>query len=155
MSEYSLHSHGSMIRDRIRTDAYARALEHVVRPGSIVLDIGAGSGILSLIAARAGARHVFAVEPSDIIELARELAAANGFAERMTFIQARSSGLTIPEPVDVIVSDLHGVLPLYRDHIPSIVEARSRYLARDGTLIPSRETLWAAPVSFATTRTVS
>jgi protein arginine N-methyltransferase 1 len=149
MSEYSLHGYGKMIRDRVRTDAYALALERVVRPGSVVLDIGAGSGILAMLAARSGARRVFAVEPADMIELARSFAAANGVADRIEFIQAVSTKVTLPEPVDVIVSDIRGVLPQYRAHIPTIVDARRRHLAEAGTLIPFRDTLWAAPAELS------
>src|SRR6266511_5050393 len=104
MSEYSLHHHAGMIRDRVRTDAYARALEEVVRPESVVLDLGAGTGILTLLAARAGARRIFAVEHADIIELARELAVANDLADRITFVQGTSTAVTLPEAADVVVS---------------------------------------------------
>ena len=148
MSEYNLHDHGRMIRDRVRTDAYARALGQVVQPDSVVLDIGAGSGVFALLAARCGARRVFAVEQADVIELARELAAANGLGDRITFIQALSTRIDLPQPADVIVSDLHGILPLYRDHIPSIVDARRRHLADAGVLIPLRDRLWAAPAEL-------
>lgn len=149
MSEYSLHDYGTMIRDRDRTDAYARALEYTIRPDSAVLDIGAGSGILSLLAARAGARRVFAVEPEDIIELARAFAVTNGLADRVEFIQAVSTRIALPEPVDLVVSDIRGVLPLHGLHIPSIVDARDRHLADVRRLIPSRDTLWAAPAELA------
>jgi protein arginine N-methyltransferase 1 len=149
MSEYNIHDHGLMIRDSVRMDAYARALERVVKADSVVLDIGTGTGIFSLLAARAGARQVFAVEPASVIELARELATANGLADRITFIRALSSRITLPEPADVIVSDLRGALPLYRTHVPSIVDSRRRHLARGGTLIPRRDALWAAPAELA------
>ena len=149
MSEYSLQRYGRMIRDRVRTDAYARALERLVRPDSVVLDIGAGSGFFALLAARTGARRVFAVEEGEIAALARELAAANGYADTIDFITALSTRIELPEPADVVVSDLHGVLPLHREHIPSIVDARRRHLAGAGSLIPFRETLWAAPAELA------
>ena len=70
-----------MIRDRVRTDAFQRAINSVVRRGDIVADVGAGSGILSVFAARAGAARVYAVEQTSIAALAEELAAANGVAE--------------------------------------------------------------------------
>jgi protein arginine N-methyltransferase 1 len=148
MAEYSLHDYGKMIRDRVRTDAYALALERLVRPGSVVLDLGAGSGILTLLAARCGARRVFAVEAADVIELAQAFAAANGVADRVDFFQSISTQVALPEPADVIVSDIHGILPLYRSHIPSIIDARRRHLARAGTLTPFRDTLWVAPAEL-------
>lgn len=148
MSEYSLHKLGRMIRDRVRTDAYAAAIEQAVQPDSVVLDIGTGSGMFALLAARFGARHVFALETGDSIELAKELARANGVADRLTFMQALSTRIELPEPADVIVSDLRGILPTYTAHIPSIVDARTRHLAVGGRLIPLRDTLWAAPAEL-------
>ena len=99
---YTLTDYGQMIRDGARTGAYARALETRVTPSAVVLDIGAGAGILSLLACRAGARKVYAVEPDDVIQVAREAAAANGYADRIEFIQAASTGIELPERVDEI-----------------------------------------------------
>ena len=79
--------HRTMIRDRVRTEAFRRAIDSVVRPGDVVLDVGAGSGILSVFAARAGAARVYAVERTTIAVLAQELAAANGVADIVEVIQ--------------------------------------------------------------------
>ena len=143
---YSIFGYGSMIDDSVRTDAYAQSLRQAVRPGTAVLDIGTGTGILALLACKFGARRVYAIEPSDIIQVARETAAANGFADRIEFIQVLSSRVTLPEAVDVIVSDIHGVLPMQRQSLLSIIDARERFLAPGGTLIPQSETMWAAVV---------
>ncbi len=80
--------HRSMIMDRIRTEAFRRAIDSSVRPGDVVLDVGAGSGILSVFAAKAGAARVYAVEQTTIAALAEELAAANGVADVVQVIQA-------------------------------------------------------------------
>lgn len=135
-----------MIADQIRVDAYARALSKAVRPGSVVADIGTGTGIFALLACQFGARRVYAIEADDIIQVAREIAAANGCAERIEFIQELSTRVELPERCDVIVSDMRGVLPWFGLHIPSIVDARQRLLAPGGVLIPQRDTLWAAVV---------
>src|SRR5438128_2452160 len=79
------------------TRAYESAIRQVVRPGSVVVDIGTGSGILALMACRSGARKVFAIEPADVIQLAREIARANGYADRIEFIQSHSTAATLPE----------------------------------------------------------
>src|SRR5881396_287245 len=145
---YSLAGYGQMIADEGRMDAYSRAMQRAIGRESIVLDIGAGTGILSLLACQYGARKVYAVEPSSVIGLAREAARANGFADRIQCIQALSTEIHLPEKADVIVSDLRGVLPLFQDHLPSIVDARRRLLAPGGHLIPKQDVLWAAIVEM-------
>src|ERR1700738_3821418 len=143
---YSLLAYGDFIADRIRTGAYQQALRAAVTRDSVVLDIGTGTGILALLACQYGARKVYAIEPSDAIQLGREMAAANGSADRIEFIQDVSTNVSLFEQADVLVSDLHGILPLFGKHIPTIIDARQRLLKRGSKLIPCRETLWMAPV---------
>lgn len=143
---YDLSDYGRMIADEVRMDAYAYALKAAVTPDSVVLDIGAATGIHALLACKFGARQVYAVEPDDAIHLAREIAGENGFSDRIDFIQDLSTNVVLPEPADIVVSDMRGVLPLFGQHIPAIVDARQRHLAPGGMLIPRRDTLWAALV---------
>jgi protein arginine N-methyltransferase 1 len=143
---YDLIGYGDMVADGIRTGCYARALREAVQPDSAVLDVGTGTGLLALLACRFGARHVYAIEPSDAIALAQEMARANGFGERITFIQGLSERVALPEPVDVIVSDVRGVLPLYQRSVASILDARRRMLTPGGVMIPRRDVLMVAPV---------
>jgi protein arginine N-methyltransferase 1 len=146
---YGIDVYGKMILDESRTGAYADALRAAVRDGSIVLDIGTGTGILAFLACRFGARKVYAIEAGDVIQLARQAAAANGFAERIEFIQEISTRVNLPEKVDVIVADIHGILPAFEASLMSIMDARDRFLAPGGRLIPQQETLWAALVHAA------
>ncbi len=143
---YSLVGYGDMITDHVRMDAYARALEAAIRPGCTVLDIGAGTGIFSLLACRFGAGRVDAVEPEEEIQVARPNADANGYADRITFHQAVSSKVELPRRADVIVSDLRGILPQLQHHIPAIIDARERLLVPGGRLISQADELWAALV---------
>ena len=114
MSEtYTIRGHGAMLSDRVRMHAYAAALEAAVRPGSVVLDVGTGTGIFALLACRLGARRVYAVEPGDSIHLARAAARDAGYADRVEFIQGISTEVDLPERADVMVSDLRGLLPLF------------------------------------------
>jgi protein arginine N-methyltransferase 1 len=145
-SPYSVADYGAMIVDPVRMDRYVRALERAIKPGAVVVDIGTGTGILALLACRLGARRVYAIEPQDVIQVAREIAAANGCADRIEFIQGLSTAVTLPERADVIVSDLTGALPWFERHIPAIVDARRRLLAPDGVLIPRQDVGWAAIV---------
>jgi protein arginine N-methyltransferase 1 len=142
--EYSILDYSEMIADRVRTDAYCRALRAHVRPGSVVLDIGTATGFLALMACQLGARRVFGIDPSITVTLARELAALNGCESKVEFIQDLSTAVTLPERADVIVSDLRGVTPLFQGGLTAILDARERLLAPGGVLIPQVDTLWAA-----------
>lgn len=141
---YSLFTFGTFIANTVRMNAYRQALRGAIQPDAVVLDLGAGTGIFSLLACQMGARRVYAVEPDDIIQVARDLAAANGYADRIEFFQALSTQVNLPERADVIVSDIRGRLPLCREAIPAIIDARRRLLAPGGILIPRCDTLWAA-----------
>jgi protein arginine N-methyltransferase 1 len=144
---YSLDNYGTMISDRVRLDAHAEALRRVVTPSTVVVDIGAGTGIMSLLACKFGARRVYAVEPSPAVQLLVEAARDNGYADRIVVLQRRSNEVTLPERADVIVSDLRGVLPPFQTHFADVVDARERLLANGGRLVPATDTIWIAPVS--------
>ena len=143
---YTLYDYGQMIADTARFTAYSQAIARAVRPGDSVLEIGCGPGIFGLLACEAGARKVYAIDTEDIVQFARELAAANGYADRIQFLQTDSRKLQLPERVKVIVSDLRGSLPLFGSAVASLNDARERLLAPGGCLIPQRDILRAAPV---------
>ena len=135
-----------MICDRVRTDAFRRAIESAVRPGDIVLDVGAGSGILSLFAARAGAARVYAVERTTVAVLAQELAGANGFAEVVQVIHGDIADVELPERVDVIVSEWLGGFGIDEGMLVPVIVARDRWLKPGGVMIPRSVTAWAGLV---------
>jgi len=134
-----------MLRDRERCLAYQRALAPVVRD-KIVLDVGCGSGILSLFAAGAGAKLVLAVD-MDIPPGAEEVARANGLADRVQFLSGNIRDIVIPvDSVDVIVSEWMGGLLLMEDMLPAVLYARDRWLKPGGILLPDRARLFLAPL---------
>lgn len=143
---YSLQEYGDLITDVPRAEAYRAALHAAVNPGQIVVDLGCGTGIFSLLACQFGADHVYAIEPGDAILVAQEIARENGLADRITFIQDVSGAVELPRQADVIISDLRSVLPLFELHIPTIVDVRQRWLKEGGHLIPQRDVLFAAVV---------
>ncbi|PWT95244.1 MAG: hypothetical protein C5B55_01550 [Blastocatellia bacterium] len=143
---YSVHFYGQMLADASRLNAYAAALRQAVSPDSVVMDLGCGPGIFALLACKFGARRIYAVEPENIVGLAREVAVANGFSDRIEFFEKLSTEITLPEPATIIISDLRGVLPWFEQNIPSIIDARERLLVRGGVLIPQRDILWASVV---------
>ena len=144
---YNFPLYGDLIADAARTRPYVEALRRAVTPDSVVLDLGAGAtAFFAMLACRFGARRVFAVEVDDAIQVALETARVNGFEGRIEFVHGRSSEVSLPEPVDIVISDLHGLLPLNDDAIPTLVDVRQRLLAPGGVFIPARETLWVAGV---------
>lgn len=147
--EYSIAALGAMIADDVRMSAYALALERTIRPGCTVLDIGTGTGVMALLACRFGAGKVVAIEPDDVIEVARQTARANGVADRIEFIQQRSTEVTLAERADVIVpisAEYCRFIPgtllrsWMREHGYSYRVARSSRRA-----IPSGRALWRRP----------
>jgi protein arginine N-methyltransferase 1 len=143
---YSVLDYGRMAMDAVRMDAYARAIARAVRPGDVVVDIGAGTGILSLLALRAGASHVHAIEPNPAIALLPDIARENGFADRITIHRSPSFEVSLPKLADVMVSDLRGSFPLFEDHLRIIADARTRLLRPGGALIPEHDRLFVALV---------
>lgn len=143
---YSLGDYGSMIADCIRTPPYIKAIEAAVKPGTVVVDVGCGTGFFALVACCAGARRVYAIDEAEIVHFGEKLAVANGFADRITFLCGDSRQIELPERANVIVSDLRGALPFFGPALPSIQDARERFLALGGIMIPQRDTLYAAIV---------
>jgi len=141
---YSLAGYGKMLADRVRMEAYCAALRRSVRPGDVVVDLGAGQCVMSCLAVQLGAARVHAIDPSAVIEAGRAIARANGLEDRIEFHREFSNAVTLPERADVIVSDLRGVLPAWEGHFAAIADARERLLKPGGTLIPRRDTLWLA-----------
>lgn len=140
----TLAGFGEIIADRARLDAYAEALRRVVTPDTIVADLGAGAGILSLLACQFGARRVYAFEASGTAELIREFARDNGFSDRLVVIEEPVVEATLPERAHVLVSDLRGVLlPFMRD-LRDLEHARRHHLVDRGQIIPKRCVLSAA-----------
>jgi type I protein arginine methyltransferase len=129
-------------------DAYSAAIERTVRPGDIVVDLGCGPGVFALLACKAGARYVYAIDVNGVVEFGRQLAAANGLADRIQFLQGDSRQIQLPERVNVIVADVRGALPLYSHAIGTLEDARNRFLVQDGHLLPARDTLLAAVVEL-------
>ena len=136
-----------MALDGVRNAAYERALAKHVTPESVVLDLGAGVGILGLLAAKHGARHVYCVEPQDLGALSTEIAEANGWADRVTFLHGRIEELELPEKVDVIVSAMTGNVLFNEDLLPTVFHARDEHLREGGVLIPSTAAIDVMPVA--------
>ena len=143
---YSVLDYGNMAADGVRMDAYSRAIARAVKPGCVVVDIGAGTGVHSMLAVRAGARLVHAIEPNPAVWLIHELAAENGCADRIQIHPCTSFEVELPEKADVIISDLRGAMPLHGEHLATLRDAKARLLKPGGTLVPVRDELFVAAV---------
>jgi protein arginine N-methyltransferase 1 len=141
-----------MLSDGVRMDAYARAIDAVVKPGDVVVDLGAGTGILSLMAARAGAAMVHAIEYSDAIELAKRAAVANGLADRITFHRAMSNEVKLAGRCDLLLSETLGSFGLDENTLEFTIDARERFLHPDARMLPHAIETWLVPVELPAQR---
>lgn len=149
MSAYTdVIGHASMVFDHVRNAAYERAILEKVTPESVVLDLGAGLGLHGLMAARAGAKKVFLVDPSPAVWAAEKVAQANGF-DNVVCIQSSAENLELDEKVDLIISVFTGNFLLTEDLLPSLFVARDRFLKQGGQLIPEAGRMMLQAVSMA------
>jgi hypothetical protein len=142
--------HEEMLKDKVRTNAYRQAIEG--NPSDfkdkIVLDIGAGTGILSIFAARAGAKHVYAVENAEIAHFAREIIKKNGLSDKITVLKGKMEEIELPVPqVDIIISEWMGYFLLYESMLDSVLWARDKYLNKStGKMLPDRAQIYIAGI---------
>ena len=141
--------HRTYLGDRVRLDAFRRAIEAKVRPGTVVLDLGAGTGILGLLACRAGAARVYAVDMGPILDLAGRLSRANGFGDRIRCVRGMSTRVAIPERADLVVADLVGGFGYEAGVLEYFEDARARLLRPGAATIPEAITVEVAPVESA------
>lgn len=142
--------HETMLKDAVRTDAYRDAVydNKDVFKDKIVLDVGCGTGILSMFCVKAGAKHVYAIDNSNIIDKARSNAYENGMDDNITFIKGKVESIELPVPkVDIIISEWMGYALLYESMLDSVLSARNRFLAADGLMVPSLTTMVIAGLS--------
>ncbi|WVQ79242.1 hypothetical protein IAT38_001338 [Cryptococcus sp. DSM 104549] len=136
--------HEIMLKDTVRTVSYARFIlsNPKVFKDAVVMDVGCGTGILSMLAAKAGAKHVYAIEASGLAVKARENVKNNGFAETITVVQGKVEDIQLPvKHVDVIVSEWMGYMLLYESMLDSVLVARDRFLSPTGLMAPSQTRL--------------
>lgn len=138
--------HLPMVNDTERNDAYAEALQRAVTPDSVVLEIGTGSGLVAMMAARAGARHVYSCEVNrPLAQVAQQTVAINGLANRVTVIPKLSTqleiGTDLPEKADVFVSELVNIGMLSPNMLGILQHARQHLVKPEARIIPARATV--------------
>lgn len=138
----------NMMQDYIRTSTYQRAILNNMEDfkDKVVLDVGAGSGILSFFAVQAGARKVFAVEASSMAKHAECLVYHNKVSDKVVVIPGKIEEITLPEPVDVIVSEPMGYMLFNERMLETYLHAK-KWLKPQGKMFPTRGDLHIAPFS--------
>ena len=147
-----LDEHRTYLSDRPRFDALRRAIHATVRPGDIVLDLGCGTGLLGLMACEAGAAQVYAVDEGGMIEIARAIAHASEFGDRITHLAGHSTSLDLPERADVLVFDQIGRFGFEAGLLEFALDARRRLLKPAARIVPGPVTVHLALASSAEIR---
>lgn len=136
--------HEEMLKDQVRTLTYRSAMynnKHLFKD-KVVLDVGCGTGILCMFAKKAGAKHVYGIDMSSIIDHAKEIVKANGFEDSITLIKGKVEEVNLPvEKVDIIISEWMGYCLLYESMLDTVIYARDKWLVEGGLLFPDKAAL--------------
>ncbi|KFY84334.1 hypothetical protein V500_09395 [Pseudogymnoascus sp. VKM F-4518 (FW-2643)] len=149
-NSYNHHGiHEEMLKDEVRTRSYMNAIvqnKHLFKD-KVVLDVGCGTGILSMFAAKAGAKHVIGVDMSTIIGKAKEIVEVNGLTDKITLLQGKMEDVVLPfDKVDIIISEWMGYFLLYESMLDTVLWARDKYLVPNGLIFPDKATIFMAGI---------
>lgn len=143
--------HEEMLKDEVRTLTYRNSMWHNKHlfKGKTVLDVGCGTGILSMFAAKAGAARVIGIDMSTIVEQAKTIVEVNGLSDKVTIIRGKVEEVKLPEDVekvDIIISEWMGYCLFYESMLDTVLYARDKWLAPDGLMFPDRCTLYVTAI---------
>lgn len=138
----------NMMQDYVRTSTYQKAIlgNPIDFQNKVVLDVGAGSGILSFFAVQAGAKRVYAIEASNMAQYAQLLVLANNVQDRITVIPGKIEEIELPQLVDVIISEPMGYM-LYNERMLETYLHARKWLKPGGKMFPTSGDLHVAPFS--------
>jgi protein arginine N-methyltransferase 1 len=137
----AIEEYKCLTSDVATQEVFERAINRAVKPGDIVLDLGTGTGIHTLFALKAGAKHVYALDAHPVIENARAIIEKNGYSDRVTFIKGRFDSIELPERVDVMISNLG-----FFGELKNAPECAAKFLKPGGRMIPDAVQLSFCPI---------
>ncbi|KAJ3102965.1 Protein arginine N-methyltransferase 1, partial [Phlyctochytrium planicorne] len=141
--------HEEMLKDEVRTTSYRNSIymnQHLFKD-KVVLDVGCGTGILCMFAAKAGAKLVIGVDMSNIIDQAKVIVKDNGFEGKIVLIKGKMEEVVLPvDKVDIILSEWMGYCLLYESMLNTVLYARDRYLAPGGLIFPDKATMYLSAI---------
>jgi len=145
-----LEVHRLMLCDSPRTESYRDAIlkNQDFFAGKVVMDVGAGSGILSLFCKQAGAKKVYAVEASPLAKILKDVIRVNQAEDVIEVLHQKVEDVELSEKVDIIVSEWMGFYLLHESMLDSVLTARDMHLKEDGLMLPSHAQIYAAPCSL-------
>ncbi len=143
-----LLQHQPLLEDEERVRAFAAAIGTAVRPGDVVLEVGSGTGVLAVLAARAGARRVYAVERTGLAEVAAAVARENGVGSKVRAIEGDTLAIRLPERADLLITETIGHLGLEEGLGAIVRDARRRHLQPGARVLPCRLRLLVAPLAL-------
>ncbi|KAM7509644.1 hypothetical protein LguiA_020097 [Lonicera macranthoides] len=144
--------HEEMLKDSVRTKTYQNVIykNPFLFKDKVVLDVGAGTGILSLFCAKAGAKHVYAVECSQMADMAQEIVKTNGFSNVITVLKGKIEEIELPvAQVDIIISEWMGYFLLYENMLNTVLYARDKWLVSNGLVLPDKASLYLTAIEDA------
>jgi hypothetical protein len=144
----SLNVQKNMLQDKVRNRAFKEAIFRNVKNGDVVIDLGTGTGVLAIWAAQAGARKVFAIEETDVADVAEAVIRDNGFQDTITVLKANSSEVTLPELADVLIAEVVGHFLFEEGIVEAVSGARDSLLKPFGKIIPSSASVFVAPAGL-------
>ncbi|XP_061950573.1 protein arginine N-methyltransferase 1.1-like isoform X1 [Populus nigra] len=144
--------HEEMLKDVVRTKTYQNVIyqNKFLFKDKVVLDVGAGTGILSLFCAKAGAAHVYAVECSHMANMAKEIVESNGYSNVITVLKGKIEEIELPvAKVDIIISEWMGYFLLFENMLNSVLYTRDKWLVNDGIVLPDKTSLYLTAIEDA------
>ncbi len=137
----------AMLADKVRLDAYHEAIRRTVKPGDVVIDLGTGTGILAMFAARSGARKVYALEHGEVIEIAKQVASHNKLTN-IEFVRKNSRDFKAPELADLVIHEQIGSYLFDENMVENLLDIKARMLKPGGKILPAKFQFFVEPISL-------